>query len=354
MEIIALQQAIQTEFRSSLSHDLMTTLALLYPAQVSDGLSHWIYRISDRLLNDPPTGFVETLSCLPFIPQFQGWLTTQLNDCESFDAILAEFDQLSTEEVANAIHAALQARADQPAQHTLAHLESIQTQRDQYNIPPPPIPLVELAELLDDAPQFLHDLRNSLQILWEGGYAERYPLDAARWQAAITYHTQHAQQGDFPTLFRTVTGRNSHEHIRQLAHSSQHIEWIPSCHVGAYVVYNAYAGTLRISFNANITPQSNTAHIADIYPTLKAMADESRLHILSLLVQGEYSVGDLADLLTLSQSTVSRHLALLAKTDLVAVRPQGNLRYYRLNPAGIQHVIDQLQFFQQLSKKGLR
>jgi ArsR family transcriptional regulator len=64
----------------------------------------------------------------------------------------------------------------------------------------------------------------------------------------------------------------------------------------------------------------------------KALADETRLRILALLVQGELCVCDLMAALDLPQSTVSRHLATLRNAGLVDDRRQGIWMYYRLAP----------------------
>jgi len=62
----------------------------------------------------------------------------------------------------------------------------------------------------------------------------------------------------------------------------------------------------------------------------KAMADESRLKIVGLLSSHERSVMDLAALLHLKEPTVSHHLAVLKELDLVTLRAEGNVHWYRL------------------------
>lgn len=62
----------------------------------------------------------------------------------------------------------------------------------------------------------------------------------------------------------------------------------------------------------------------------KALSDETRLRILSLLGEGELCVCDLMAILDLPQSTVSRHLATLRNAELVTDRRQGVWMYYRL------------------------
>ena len=64
--------------------------------------------------------------------------------------------------------------------------------------------------------------------------------------------------------------------------------------------------------------------------TFKALSDETRLRILSLLIQGELCVCDLMAVLQLPQSTVSRHLAYLRNANLISDRREGVWMYYRL------------------------
>lgn len=66
----------------------------------------------------------------------------------------------------------------------------------------------------------------------------------------------------------------------------------------------------------------------------KALSDETRLRILSLLAQGELCVCDLMATLELPQSTVSRHLAFLRNAGLVQDRRQGVWMFYRLSGCG--------------------
>ena len=64
--------------------------------------------------------------------------------------------------------------------------------------------------------------------------------------------------------------------------------------------------------------------------TFKALSDETRLRILTLLTHGELCVCDLMAVLLLPQSTVSRHLAYLRNSGLIADRRDGVWMYYRL------------------------
>jgi len=63
---------------------------------------------------------------------------------------------------------------------------------------------------------------------------------------------------------------------------------------------------------------------------LKALANRHRLLILCQLVDGEKSVGQLAEFLGIRDSTVSQHLALLRRDRLIAGRRDGQTIWYRI------------------------
>lgn len=69
---------------------------------------------------------------------------------------------------------------------------------------------------------------------------------------------------------------------------------------------------------------------------LKAVADESRLTIIARLHEQEYTVGDLAAAIDLTEPTVSHHLAKLREAGLLNLRMAGNQRFYRVNEPGLK------------------
>ncbi len=72
--------------------------------------------------------------------------------------------------------------------------------------------------------------------------------------------------------------------------------------------------------------------LGSLEQTFKALADRTRLRILGLLRTGEICVCDIHASLDLPQPTVSRHLAYLRRTGLVAARKDGLWVHYRLAP----------------------
>lgn len=71
----------------------------------------------------------------------------------------------------------------------------------------------------------------------------------------------------------------------------------------------------------------------DLDEFVRAIADETRQRILTLLQSGEMNVGELTLALGLRQPTISHHLALMLRAGLVFRRREGRLAFYRANPA---------------------
>ena len=71
-------------------------------------------------------------------------------------------------------------------------------------------------------------------------------------------------------------------------------------------------------------------HLVDMETLFKALADETRLRILGLLLSGEVCVCDIHESLKVPQSKASRHLAYLRRAGLVDTRREGLGIHYRL------------------------
>lgn len=78
-----------------------------------------------------------------------------------------------------------------------------------------------------------------------------------------------------------------------------------------------------------------------------ALADGTRRAIVSRLAEGPQAVGQLAAELPVSRSAVSQHLKILKDAGLVNERAAGTRRIYRLNPAAVAALRDQLDTFWQ-------
>lgn len=75
---------------------------------------------------------------------------------------------------------------------------------------------------------------------------------------------------------------------------------------------------------------------------LSAIGNSKRLAIMCHLVAGEYSVGEIAEKVELSQSALSQHLAKLRELELVETRRDRQMIYYRCRSDRVRHLLNTL------------
>lgn len=75
---------------------------------------------------------------------------------------------------------------------------------------------------------------------------------------------------------------------------------------------------------------------------LKLLANAKRLMILCHLIKGEKSVGQLADLVGLSQSALSQHLAKMKDLNMVESEKNGQMVYYKISNPEVEAILSTL------------
>ena len=77
--------------------------------------------------------------------------------------------------------------------------------------------------------------------------------------------------------------------------------------------------------------------------SFKAISDERRRKILSILGREDANAGEIARKFKISQPTVSNHLKILKEAGLIKERKVKQNRIYSLNKPKLQKVIESLQ-----------
>ena len=75
----------------------------------------------------------------------------------------------------------------------------------------------------------------------------------------------------------------------------------------------------------------------------KTLSDKSRLDILKLLKEREYSGQELAKELGISQGTVSHHLNILVRDDLICITKDGSRLRCSLNWEALENMMDDIR-----------
>ena len=79
---------------------------------------------------------------------------------------------------------------------------------------------------------------------------------------------------------------------------------------------------------------------AEVSATLRMLSHEKRLLALCrLAIAGEMSVGALAEVVGLSQSALSQHLAKLRSDGLVETRREGQVLHYRISDPRVSRLL---------------
>lgn len=86
-----------------------------------------------------------------------------------------------------------------------------------------------------------------------------------------------------------------------------------------------------------IPEKETVAAIAELF---KAFGDPTRVEILSLLMQQERCVGDIAEGISLSQSAVSHQLRLLKQLHLIKYRREGKNLLYSLADDHVRTILE--------------
>ena len=73
--------------------------------------------------------------------------------------------------------------------------------------------------------------------------------------------------------------------------------------------------------------------------TFKALSDPIRRDILTLLKKGSLSAGEIGSNFDMTGATISYHLSILKKADLIFENKQKNFIYYELNTSVVEEVM---------------
>ena len=79
--------------------------------------------------------------------------------------------------------------------------------------------------------------------------------------------------------------------------------------------------------------------LTDLTEFFKVFGDVTRIKIMSVLLEGEFSVGEISERLSMSQSAISHQLNILRRSKLVKTRRDGKSVYYSLDDEHVYEII---------------
>ena len=91
-----------------------------------------------------------------------------------------------------------------------------------------------------------------------------------------------------------------------------------------------------------------TAPDAQLDATFAALADPTRRQILSMLLEDDMAVTDVAHPFALSLAAISKHLGILAAAGLISQEKRGRVKWCKLEPDALREASVWMQGFGQM------
>jgi DNA-binding transcriptional ArsR family regulator len=356
MNLIQERPALKVEFRNSLASIFLGTMSLVVDAESMEGFDQWVYAthaaLPDDLREDASIALLLTTSSCDFYARVNE-LPEDSPVHSEFAAYISWLNQLTEQDFLTFINRAVEDLAhycemeNKPAP---SGVEDEKTIRTCYSHKFKPEVVDRIIDIMHKPAELKTLLLSAVTRFWELFYRQENERCQILAQRSLEYHKRQSYSADLVTVFTDVTGRRFPKD-KEDCENVERIIFMPSCHVGPYVMFimcEDAQNTLLIHYNCRPTgtPERQEAPaVHTLFPPLKALADETRLQILSLLSGKELYAQEIVEQLDISQSAVSRHLQLMVTGGILDVRKQDSMKYFSINETNLAGLINNLQRF---------
>lgn len=179
--------------------------------------------------------------------------------------------------------------------------------------------------------------------LYEAEFARVLPVmrRAVRQARATTFSS-------VATAFEELSGHRLPDEVQMALPRVERVTFCPSYYLGNFVQFILYPPELILYFNCQRTsaatqPEVESVISPELLPGLRALGDGTRLRIIEFLRGGERYAQEIVGMLGISQSAVSRHLAMLEAAGIVTVRPANGIKYYAINSQRLRQIAEELE-----------
>jgi DNA-binding transcriptional ArsR family regulator len=207
--------------------------------------------------------------------------------------------------------------------------------------------LDEVVDLVLAPEQLKSRTVNLVRRFWQDAYGAEFERAMPEMRRAL----RQARSTTYPGVgvaFSELSGHRLPEEVQLALPHVERVTFCPSYHLGNFVQFILYPPELILYFNcqrasAVTQPEQDSTASADLLPGLRALADGTRLRIIEMLRGGELYAQEIVGRLGISQSAVSRHLAMLEAADIVSVRPSNGMKYYAINARRLRQMAEELE-----------
>jgi DNA-binding transcriptional ArsR family regulator len=180
---------------------------------------------------------------------------------------------------------------------------------------------------------------------------ECYKAESERPLRGMRRALRQVSSTPYPSIaiaFEELSGHRLPDEIQRALPSVERATFCPSGHLGNFVQFILYPPELILYFDCQrITEMGKFEQASpaspDLLSGLRALADGTRLRIVEILADRELYAQEIVGRLAISQSAVSRHLAMLEATGIVTVRPVNGMKYYAINARRLRLLAEDLE-----------
>ena len=356
MNLVQGRPALEVEFQLSLAVDLFHDTGLVMDAPWYEGFDPWVYATHAAL----PPSLKRDMDVVLLLVQksylFPLWISQRRPDDpihKGFGAFAAWLNALTEDDVQSLIESTLTSLCGhcegEPV--SLPSLEDTNALEDCLRVKFSEKGRLDRAvQLVRNPVEFKAGLISVFTRFWEQFYRQEYERCLPLAERSVEYHRRQNYGADLLTVFSAVTGRRFPKEPGDYE-EVERVVFVPSCHIGPYTTFAYFKEPrpvlmLRYNCRPTATPERDQAPaIQDIFPPLKALSDETRLQILSILDGRELYAQEIVERLDISQSAVSRHLKLMLAGGLLAMRKQDNMKYFSINAETLAALAERLKSF---------
>ena len=136
-------------------------------------------------------------------------------------------------------------------------------------------------------------------------------------------------------------------HVRHVVHRPNSAHYAPFVYSTIWLIF------LRFSFAQGRIASRAEIMTVELDQVFAALADPTRRAILSMLLEDDMAVTDVAEPFEMSLAAISKHLSLLATAGLIAQEKRGRVKWCKLEPDALRAASVWMQSFGQFEPVNL-
>jgi len=357
------KRPLEVEFHISMLANLFHALAQVMIAPKFEGFDPWMYVTNSLLPPDLKADMEVVVSFMQISSTFNAWFMEFPDDDpmrRDFPAFVTKLEALTNKDFHDFLLSGLDAwlrrnAKDSNVEVSLPYLEAPNVIRELLqDVGVDEEYLDRGVDLILNPATLKEQFVSCATRFWEEFYREEYERSLPIMERSVAYHRNRNYNGDLPAVFTAVTGRLLPEELH-VFQDAERVIFIPSCHIGPYVFHyniSELRSLLVLLYNCRSTGtrrDERSPRIENLFPPLKALADETRLQILSILNGRELYAQQVVERMEISQPAVSRHLQLMVASGTLNVRKEESMKYYSINEKVLSDLAGHLRGFRERS-----